>query len=226
MNSYIYSISLIIARGQQPPRERLQLEKHREIKGSDKQLVLRKVALQVSEWDQRSRSEVQARDRGWPDKKNQKWHLEACKKVASERTSDAQREVDRLRGVLRQIFYKNEAIDWEKLEDKSEFHERQPMPKLVMAVPLLALPREPMLDDVTPRDTVTLRRAYSFVLPEPMLDDVTPREPMPEDESYQPKFSALAIIFPSLRVESIAEARRKVSVHGGVCGPQTIISRI
>ncbi len=101
------------------------LKKHRVIKSSEPEVVQRKAQMQVAEWDAKwSQAEALERDRR--DKLGQKRQQETNKRLAAERTAEAQRELTKLSGLLRHTLDVNDAIDWEQLKDKSEFAEPRP----------------------------------------------------------------------------------------------------
>jgi restriction system protein len=123
------------------------LKKHRVIKGSEPEIVQRKAEMQVAEWDEKW-SQAEARERDRRDKEGQKRQQEANKKLAAERTIEAQRELDRLNSVLRQTLEVNDAIDWEQLKDKSDFPEPRPSKPQAPTKPQpRSKPREPRPDD-------------------------------------------------------------------------------
>src|SRR6266542_3144958 len=93
------------------------LKKHRVIKSSEPEVVQRKAQMQVAEWDAKwSQAEALERDRR--DKLGQKRQQETNKRLAAERTAEAQRELTKLSGILRHTHDVNDAIDWEQLKDK------------------------------------------------------------------------------------------------------------
>jgi restriction system protein len=121
------------------------LKKHRLIKGSDNAIVRRKADLQAAEWEEKW-TQVSARDQDRRDKEGQKRQQEANKRLAAERTAEAQRELDRLRSVLRHTLEVNDAINWDDLKDRSEFPERPPAkPQLPKKAQPRSLPPEPSI---------------------------------------------------------------------------------
>lgn len=123
------------------------LKKHRVIKGSEPEVVQRKAEMQVAEWDEKW-SQAEARERDRCDKEGQKRQQEANKKLAAERTMEAQRELDRLNSVLRQTLEVNDAIEWEQLKDKSDFPEPRPSKRQALTkLQPRSKPREPRPDD-------------------------------------------------------------------------------
>jgi restriction system protein len=124
-----------------------ELKKHRLIKGSEQEIVQRKAALQVAEWEERW-SQVHAREQERRQKDNQKEHQEARKRLASERTTEAQQELQRLSNILRHTLAVNDAIDWETLKDTSPFPESKPAkPQSPVKPPPRSLPPEPRRSD-------------------------------------------------------------------------------
>lgn len=123
------------------------LKKHRLIKSSEAAIVRRKAEIQVADWEEQW-SQAQARESGRRDKEGQKRQLEANKKLAAERTLEAQRELDRLSSILGQTLKVNDAIDWERLKDNSGFAEPRPSKPKPHAQPQpKSRPREPKGED-------------------------------------------------------------------------------
>jgi restriction system protein len=124
-----------------------ELKKHRIIKGSEREIVQRKAALQMAEWEERW-TQVHAREQERRQKDNQKEHQEARKRLASERTSVAQQELQRLNNILRQTLKVNDAIDWETLKETTPFPESKPVkPQSPMKPTPRSLPPEPRRSD-------------------------------------------------------------------------------
>ena len=116
------------------------LKKHRLIKGSEYAVVLRKAEIQRSEWaSQWDQLTVRVKDRS--NKENKK-------KLASDKTEEAQQNLETLTKILSRTLSINDAIDWEKLKDHSEFHEPPPSePKPIPPLRPASAPREPQLAD-------------------------------------------------------------------------------
>ena len=116
------------------------LKKHRLIKSSEAGVVQRKVEIQAADWDEHW-SQVKAREKDRRDKQGQK-------KLAAQRTLEAQRELDLLNKVLEQTLGVNDAIDWERLKDNSAFPEPRPVKPKPPAKPRPQnRPREPEVED-------------------------------------------------------------------------------
>lgn len=123
------------------------LKKHRVIKGAEPEIVLRKAEMQAAEWDG-SWSQVSAREHDRRTKDGQRRQQEANKKLAAERTAEAQFELDRLSTVLRRTLDINDAIKWEDLKSKGAFPEPGPVkPKLPGKPKPQSTPSKPSLND-------------------------------------------------------------------------------
>lgn len=123
------------------------LKKHRLIRDGSKEVVRRKAELQIGEWHERW-SIVDARQREISEKTSGKRRQEERKAHAGERTLEAQREFDQLSTLLAFTLTVNDAVDWEKLKDRSVFQEARPVLGKLPAEPQLpALPREPQSID-------------------------------------------------------------------------------
>src|SRR5262249_23568943 len=93
-------------------------------------------------------SQVHAREQERRQKGNQKERQEVQKRLASESTTVAQQELQRLSNILRQTLTVNDAIDWETLKDTSPFPESKPAkPQSPVKPPPLSLPPEPRRSD-------------------------------------------------------------------------------
>ena len=101
------------------------LKKHRVIKGPELHVVERKAELQIAEWEERW-TQAASRERDRRGREGQKKEQEANKKLAADRTAEAQRELDRLRTVLHETLAVNDVVDWEQLKDRAAFPEPKP----------------------------------------------------------------------------------------------------
>lgn len=101
------------------------LKKHRLVKGAEKEVVLRKVELQLSEWEDKWRI-VEAKERDRSNRENQKHQQEENKAIAARRTSDAVMELEALGGLLKATLDVNDAVNWDDLKDTSSFPEPSP----------------------------------------------------------------------------------------------------
>lgn len=122
------------------------LKKHRVIRGDDDDIVRRKAQLQAIEWaDAWAITETKARDRA--QKLAGKQHQEERKLLASERSDEAQQELDDLSTTLKHTLSVNDAIDWEALKDRTAYAEPKPRQPQPPAQPALILPDEPYPSD-------------------------------------------------------------------------------
>lgn len=123
------------------------LKKHRLIRDSSQEVVLRKANLQIDEWHERW-SIVDARQCELSEKTSGKRRKEERKAHAEAQTAEAQSELDQLSTLLALTLSVNDVVDWEKLKDRSVFTEAKPaLGKLPTEPRLPALPREPQATD-------------------------------------------------------------------------------
>jgi restriction system protein len=101
------------------------LHKHRVIRGADPDVVMRKAKAQQDEWDEKWEA-VSQRDAERRDRDQDRRRREDQKELASERTTDAERELDRLTHILADTLNVNDAVDWGSLKDSSPFPEAMP----------------------------------------------------------------------------------------------------
>ena len=94
------------------------LKKHRVIKGAEDEIVLRKAQMQVDDWESKWH-QVSTREAERRSKDGQK-------KLASDLSIEAERDLECLRNILHHTLSINDAIDWNTLIDHSEFPERRP----------------------------------------------------------------------------------------------------
>lgn len=123
------------------------LKKHRVIKGSEAEIVHRKASLQVEDWDKKWR-EAEAREQERRSKEGIKRQQETNKKLAADRTTEAQNELERLKRVLEHTLTVDDAIDWDLLKDMTEFPEAKPTQAMLPHKPeIRSEPIEPTLQD-------------------------------------------------------------------------------
>ena len=101
------------------------LRKHREIKGADQAILLRKAYIQMAEWDSKW-AEVSARQSERYSKEQQKQQHELQKRLAFERTEEARLELARMENLLQETLHVDDRIDWESLKDTASFPEKKP----------------------------------------------------------------------------------------------------
>ena len=106
------------------------LSKHRQIKGSEYEVVERKAQLQAEEWKSKWEA-VKAKEATQKHQSNQK-------ALANERTSEARATLEILERTLEHTLSINDDVDWEQLKDTSPFPD--PRPKKPRA---LTHPKEP-----------------------------------------------------------------------------------
>lgn len=122
------------------------LKKHRVIRGDDGDIVRRKAQLQATEWsDAWAIAETKEQDRA--KKLAGKQHQEERKLLASERSDEAQQELDSLSSILKFTLSVNDAVDWEALKDRAVYSEPKPRQPQPPAQPALKFPDEPHPSD-------------------------------------------------------------------------------
>ena len=101
------------------------LKKHRLIKSSSTEVLQRKAELQVADWeDQWNKAEARTKSQATRDLRLQ--YQEDRKARAAARTQDARRELESLNSILRHTLSVDDAINWERLKDKSTYSEPYP----------------------------------------------------------------------------------------------------
>lgn len=123
------------------------LHKHRVIKGTDRDVVQRKLDLQVKQWREQWRNkttsldQVRMRDQAKLLKKEHK-------QLAETRTAEAQAVIDSLRATIKHTLQRDDRIDWELLKDTSVFPKAPPMrPTSPLEPTPVSIPREPARED-------------------------------------------------------------------------------
>jgi len=101
------------------------LKRHRLIKGSEQEIVRRKVGLQLAEWEDKWQAN-DAKDKDRINRLNQKLQQEEKKALAARRTSDAVNDLEALDNLLIATLSINDVVDWEDLKDTSAFSEPPP----------------------------------------------------------------------------------------------------
>jgi len=115
------------------------------------------------------------------DKKN----TAEIQKSVEEETIDAKMEIERVENILNHTLTINDAVDWDKLKDRSDFDEPNPINQLKQKLKLIPLPYKGIISIVPPQ---------------------------PNEESFQPKFSFFDNIFKSLKVTKIESAKDDFNV--------------
>ena len=117
------------------------LNKHRIIRGESAAIVKMKASLQISEWDERW-TVVESREAQRVEKTATKLQLAENKALASERTQEAQFELDQLAGLLKATLDVDDTLNWDDLKDKAPFPERKPIKPQA--------PKSPVMGVLTP----------------------------------------------------------------------------
>jgi restriction system protein len=110
------------------------------------------------------------------DKKN---NAERQKSVEEE-TIDAKKAIEEVENILNHTLTINDAVDWDKLKDKNNFDEPNPINQLKQKLKLIPLPHKGIISNVPPQ---------------------------PNEEDFRPKFSFFDNLFKSLKVKKIAAAK-------------------
>lgn len=92
------------------------LNKYRHIKGTDRNVVEQKAAAQEEAWDKM-------------------WEKEVKKRLAVEKTNEAQEAIKAIENTLHHALAINDAINWDTLLDKSDFPEKKPQKPEVVNAP-------------------------------------------------------------------------------------------
>ena len=112
------------------------LKKHRQIKGSELEVVERKAQLQAEEWESK-----------WEEVKAKEAAREAQaekKALAIERTIEAKANLDKLEQTLEHTLSIDDVIDWEQLKDASPFPEPRPKkPRAIQEPSAPTYPKQP-----------------------------------------------------------------------------------
>jgi restriction system protein len=132
-------------------------------------MLSQKCKLQAEEWGKKWEVlETQTLQRSARSQGKQR--QDQRKAEATDRTADAQQEIDQLCGLLSVSLVVDDQINWERLKDRSEFPEPKPTP-----LPLPSLMQEP---------------------PVPLLGYLPP-EPQSTDAQYRPELGFLDRLVPS-----------------------------
>ena len=124
------------------------LNKHSLIRGPHQELVIRKAQIQITEWGEKwevHRSQIESR------LEHLKGKLRAAeqKLIASEKSSEAQNEFDRLASLLKFSLSRSHSVDWETLKDESAYPVEKPVLGSLPPKPLEpTIPREPLATDI------------------------------------------------------------------------------
>jgi restriction system protein len=133
------------------------LKKHRVIKGNDASIVERKARLQVNDWAGKWAA-AQDREALRQERTQKKEHQESQKALAAERTAEAQAAFAALENILAHTLGADDTIDWETLNDRSDFPELRPSWSLCRSLhPLNLIPGgtsriSPSWTDYSPRE--------------------------------------------------------------------------
>lgn len=123
------------------------LKKHRLIRGETESIIKLKAALQVQDWDDRWKV-VDGRERERSQRAAGKRQQDERKAQATERTAEAQKELEVLGSILKATLSVDDRVNWENLKDKKSFPEPKPsQPKPPQEPVLRALPDEPKRSD-------------------------------------------------------------------------------
>ena len=96
------------------------LNKYRHIKGSDKYIVEQKAHMQQLAWNEMWEKKLLAEGKR-VEKEEKNRSREENKELALSRTAEAQNEISEIKNILNHTLRVNDAINWEKLLDRSAF---------------------------------------------------------------------------------------------------------
>src|SRR5690625_1299110 len=123
------------------------LNKHRVIRGNDRDIVARKADLQIEEWKKRWAA-VEEREARKREQEKRKSHVEAQKDIAASRSAQAAAELENIERILEHTLSVNDVVDWEGLKDHSSFSVPAPVPQERPEPPSIPpLPRKPLPSD-------------------------------------------------------------------------------
>jgi len=125
-----------------------ELNKYQLMRGDDANVVCARANAKAAEWDEAwaKRSAVDARRQ---EREVSARDVDAKKRLATERTTEAVKAIEALNGLLAHTLTVDDAIEWEDLKDKSPYPVPQPAVPAQPAGPLRpASPHEPSLTDV------------------------------------------------------------------------------
>jgi len=138
-----------------------ELGKHRTIKAADSSLVRRMATMQLQDWkEQWARREAKAAvgaqvQAAKESKAEQKQYQDGQKQAASRRTEEASKELDAIANLLSFTLERKDAINWEKLKDKTPFSLAAPTrPPLPLTPGTTLLPRKPEITDYAYQPTL------------------------------------------------------------------------
>lgn len=123
------------------------LKKHRQIRGSEYDIVERKANLQAEEWESRWEV-VRAKEAERQERAERKQYQENQKALASERTTVARTNLEDLEKTLERALSLDHVVDWEQLTDSSPFPDPPPEEPSIPEPPQAPkLPLEPSPGD-------------------------------------------------------------------------------
>ena len=105
------------------------------------------------------------------------------RKSTEDETVDAKKAIEEVENILNHTLTINDAVDWDKLKDRSDFDEPNPINQLKQKLKLIPIPYKGIISIVPPQ---------------------------PNEESFQPKFSFFDNIFKSLKVKKIKSAKEQI----------------
>jgi restriction system protein len=110
------------------------LKAFRVIRDFDQRIVELRAQLQLQAWDDRWTrvQEAESKRRLW---QQASWDVAANKQLAATRTSDAQRAIAEVEGILRDGIELDHRVDWELLKDKTAFNTQPPLPPQAKQIP-------------------------------------------------------------------------------------------
>ena len=124
------------------------LKKHRQIRGSELEVVERKAQLQAEEWASKWEG-VKAKEAAREAQADKKLYQEAQKALARAQTIEARANLEILEQTLEHTLSIDVVVDWEQLKDTSPFPETQPEKPISPQEPRVpTYPEEPSRDSI------------------------------------------------------------------------------
>ena len=124
------------------------LKKHRQIRGSELEVVERKAQLQAEEWESKWEV-VKAKEAAQEAQADKKLYQEAQKELAREQTIEARENLEILEQTLEHTLSIDDDVDWEQLKDTRPFPEPQPEEPMAPHEPRApTYPEEPWRDSI------------------------------------------------------------------------------
>ena len=133
------------------------LKKHRQIRGSELEVVERKAQLQAEEWESKWEV-VKAKEAAQEAQADKNLYQEAQKELAREQTIEARENLEILKQTLEHTLSIDDVVDWEQLKDTRPFPEPQPEEPMAPHEP-----RAPTYPEEPSRDSIEFKVSRGFL---------------------------------------------------------------